>query len=135
MSGTASGGVVRRGSRSLVSRGADEGPARVLRVDPRDGARGVLRDTLIVLRLSHPADPASVTQASFSVADAQGVVPGGAVLDPAGLVLIWRGDRLLVPDVAHLALAHGLRDRRGRPFDAHASRFVPCPLTTRDLAL
>lgn len=119
--------------RDLVRR-ADDGPARVLRIDPGDGATGVLRDAIVVACLSHPADAGSVSDETLRVRDARGVVPGSVRLDPAGLALVWQPKRPLTPGEPHCAEARGMRDRCGRPFAPCSTRFTPCALTAEDLA-
>ena len=108
-------------------------PVRVLRVEPRDGATGVFRDTPIVASLSHPLQPSSVTAEAFAVEDEEGAVPGHPALSADGRCVVWRAERLLVPGAAHRVTVAGLRDVRGRTMAPHRSGFVPCDLTFRDL--
>lgn len=110
-----------------------DGPVRVLRVDPRDGATGVFRDAPVVASLSHPMQASSVTAEAFAVEDDGGAVPGRTALSPDGHFVIWRAERLLVPGVAHRVRVAGLRDVRGRTMAPHQSGFVPCDLTLRDV--
>jgi hypothetical protein len=112
--------------------GADD-PARILRVEPRDGATGVFRDTPIVASVSHPLLPSSLTAEAFAVEDEIGAVPGRPALSPDGRCVVWRAERLLVPGAAHRVTVAGLRDVRGRTMAPHRSAFVPCDLTFRDL--
>lgn len=109
------------------------GPALVVRVDPEDGAGGVLRDSPVLLRLSRPLDPASLSRASFDVRDGEGSVPARVGLSPDGRVLIWRPARTLAGDAEHLVIASGLRDEGGREVAAHRSRFVTGRLGGVDL--
>ena len=51
-------------------------PPAVARVDPRDGATQVLRDAPVILRISQPLDPASLSLETVSVEDDGGAVPG-----------------------------------------------------------
>jgi hypothetical protein len=112
---------------------ADFAPA-VLGVEPADGATGVFRDVPILVRLSHPADPRSVTLATVQVEErGRGPLPGRIVLSPDGALLIWTADRELAAGVEHLVFACGLRDRLGRELPPHRSRFVPCDLTFESL--
>ena len=111
---------------------ADE--AWVMRASPDDGALFVLRDTPVLLRLSHPVDPACLEPGAVRVLDPQGEVPAGLRWTSEGRVVIWEPLRLLVPGVEHVVIARGLRDRRGRPVAEHWSRFVPCSLSREDLA-
>lgn len=114
--------------------GPDVAPA-VARVDPRDGATQVLRDAPVILRISQPLDPESLSLETVSVEDDGGTVPGRLRLSPDFLVVIWGGDRPLRPGILHFVVARGLRDRRGRPVNPHWSRFVPCDLAREDLRL
>ena len=112
---------------------APEGQAWVTKVDPGDGATGVFRDALVLARLSHPADAASV-HGGFRVEESGGAeVPGEILLSPDGHLLIWTAARPLVPGVEHLVTADGLRDHRGRQVVPHRSRFVPCGLARGDV--
>ena len=124
-----------RGRRPLLTRGVDDGPARVLRIDPGDGAKGVLRDTFVVVRLSHPADARTLSASSLRISDDCGAVPGRGELDPGQTVLIWRAERLLAPAVEHRIVVDGLHDPSGRPFAGCTTRFEPCWLTSGDLAI
>jgi hypothetical protein len=112
---------------------AADGPLRVLRVEPRDGATGVFRDTPIVASLSHALEPSSVIAEAVAVEDDQGKVPGSSALSADGRCVVWRAERLLVPGAAHRVTVAGLRDLRGRPIAPHRSAFVPCDLAFRDL--
>ena len=107
--------------------------AWVMHSTPEDGASFVLRDTPVLLRLSHAADPSSLTPSAVRVLDPCGEVPGALRWVSFGHVLIWRPLRLLVPGVEHVVHAAGLRDRRGREVAAHMSRFVACGLSSLDL--
>jgi len=107
--------------------------ARILYVDPTDGATGVFCDALVVASLSHAVDAGSITPEAFAVEDAEGAVPGRSTLTPDGRCLVWRGNRLLVPGVLHRVTVAGLRDLRGRALAPHRSRFIPCDLTYRDV--
>jgi hypothetical protein len=113
----------------------DDSAARVLRVDPTDGAAGVFRDAPIVLRLSHPADLASLSGETVMVQDPEGTLAGSLGHSPDAQVLYWRGARPFVPGVLHFIVACGLRDDRGRSVTKHVSRFVPCDLAREDLFL
>ncbi len=112
----------------------DLAPA-VARVDPRDGATQVLRDAPVILRISQPLDPESLSLETVSVEDDDGTVPGWVRLSPDSFVVIWGGDRPLRAFMLHFVVARGLRDRRGRPVHPHWSRFVPCDLAREDLRL
>lgn len=108
-------------------------PAWVMHTTPEDGAMFVLRDTPVLLRLSHAVDPISVKASAVRVLDANGDVPGGVRWAAEGHVVIWEPRRLLVPGVEHVVIARGLTDRRGRALAEHWSRFVPCGLSREDL--
>ena len=120
--------------RATVALGDEpEQPAWVTHVAPEDGAMFVLRDTPILLRLSHPADPASFAHGVL-VLDAIGEVPTEIRGLSEGFVVLIQPRRLLVPGVEHVLIVRGLRDRRGRPMAEHWSRFVPCGLARDDLS-
>jgi len=112
--------------------GGDD-PTRVLRVDPTDGLTGVFRDTPVLVRLSRPAQAASLCSDTFHVEDARGRVPGRTRLSPDGRVVIWRGDRLLESAVRHTLVVAGLRDERSREVTPHRSHFVPSTLSWSEL--
>lgn len=112
---------------------AETGPAWVMRTSPEDGAVFVLRDTPVLLRLSHAVDPTSVAASAVRVLDAEGEVPAGLRWTALGHVVVWEATRLLMPGVEHVVIARGLRDRRGREVAEHWSRFVPCGLSGEDL--
>ena len=107
--------------------------AAVVRVDPADGVAGVFRDAPVLVRLSRPADPASVSSATVRVEDPEGDVPGFVHLTQDARVVIWRGQRLLLPGVLHFVVVTGVRSARGALVAAHMSRFVSCALAWRDL--
>jgi hypothetical protein len=111
----------------------DVGVAFVAHVEPGDGAAGVFRDAVVLARLSHPVDPGSLSEATFQVVSATGLVPSHVELSSDRRVLIWRPDRLLDAGLEHQVVAEGLRDQRGRPVAPHRSRFVPGTLAFRDL--
>lgn len=108
-------------------------PARVVRIDPADGATGVFLDDPVVASLSHPADIASATAETFRVADDGGDVPGHLRFSLDARVLVWTPQRPLRPGVEHTVKIAGLRDLRGRQMAPHASRFAPCRFSARDV--
>jgi hypothetical protein len=103
-------------------------PARVLRVDPRDGAMGVFRDSPVIVRLSQPVDPFSISAATFHVEGPRGAVPGRAGLSPDAECVIWSAEEPFALDALHFVVVRGLVDQRGRPVAPHVSRFVSCDL-------
>jgi hypothetical protein len=107
--------------------------AWVMHTTPEDGASFVLRDTPVLLRVSHAVEPTSITSSALRVLDPRGDVPGALRSANDGHVLIWEPLRLLVPGVEHVVIARGLRDRRGRDVAEHWSRFVACGLSSHDL--
>ena len=107
-------------------------PTWVVRVDPGDGSAFVLRDTPVLVRLSGPVNPASVTHRSFCVVDAHGPVPAELSLSADQRVVIWSPQRLMVPAMEHELLVCGLLDCRGQVVPNHASRFYPCGLARED---
>jgi hypothetical protein len=128
--------VSRFGLRSntlVFGSGWGDDPTRVLRVDPADGLTCVFRDTPVLVRLSRPAQEASLSEATFRIEDPEGAVPGFARLSPDGHVVIWRGYRLLDPGIDHAVVLAGVLDHRGRPVAPYRSRFVPCTLVRAEL--
>jgi hypothetical protein len=111
-----------------------DGPAGVVRVDPPDGAVGVLADTPVVARLSHAVDPDSVTPASFQVWVHGTPAPGTLRRSPDGHLLVWSPSSALDPGVVHDVRIQGLKDLRGRQIAPHASSFTPCDLISPDLS-
>lgn len=109
-------------------------PARVLRVEPVDGATGVLRDAAVLLKLSAPVDESSLALGAVTVRDDQGAVPGHLLVSGEGDLLVWQPQRRLSPEALHFVLARGLRDAHGRELPEHCSRFVAGPLALADLA-
>jgi hypothetical protein len=79
---------------SPSARGPRE-PIRVLRVDPLDGAMGVLRDAPVLARFDRPIGEERLTPESFRVRDASGEVPARLRLSPDGRVAIWLAERRL----------------------------------------
>ncbi|MBN2369979.1 MAG: hypothetical protein JXO72_05780 [Vicinamibacteria bacterium] len=115
-------------------RTAPSGTTSVERIDPDDGSCGVFRDTIILIRLSYPIDPLSLSNESVRVETPDGTVPGRVALSPDGAVLLWRAHSLLEPRCIHVVLAEGLRDTRGEAVDRRTSRFMTSDLTLGDLA-
>jgi hypothetical protein len=109
-------------------------PPWVVRIDPRDGARMVLRDTPVLIRLSRPADVRSLSDRSVRVLDPAGPVPARLSLSADGCVVIWQPQRLLVPGVEHVVVSAGLRDCRGATVVPLRTSFVPCGLARPEIA-
>jgi hypothetical protein len=131
--GVGSGG--RGTSRGRHDLPEEDTPARVVRVEPADGATGVLRDSPVVVRLSHPADPLSVNSATLRVEDPCGPVAARPFVSPDGLVVLCIPDRPLIAGVPHAVVARGLRDRKNREVAPHESRFVPAELCLSELSV
>ena len=112
---------------------ADDAGARLLRIEPRDGAVCVFRDTPVIAHFSRPLDADSVGPDSFRVWDDRGAVAGLVRLSPDASVLIWEPGVPLVANVHHFVIASGLRDVRGHELASHLSRFLTCDLTRKDL--
>jgi hypothetical protein len=108
------------------------GPAFVSAVEPGDGALGVFRDTVVVLRFSEPLEPRHLGQ-GVRLCDPEGPVPTRLELTPDGRVLTCRPARLLRAGVAHEVEADALYDRHGRPIRPHRSRFTPGQLAFCDV--
>lgn len=104
-------------------------PFHVERVEPPDGARGVLQDDPVLVRLSAPVDADRLAEATLEVREADGTVPARIQTLDGGRVLVCWPSRWLRPGREHLLVARGLRDRHGREAPALASRFTPGPLS------
>jgi hypothetical protein len=111
----------------------DERSLRVQHLDPPDGARGVFRDAPVVVRLSRPVDPMTVSPETFLVIDEHGPVPGGVWTSLDGRVAVWTPARLLVAGRLHCVRLAGFRDRHGRELVVHESGFEPGDLALGDL--
>lgn len=115
--------------------GAPEGDeARVVHIEPPDGARGVFRDTPVVASLSRPADAATISLETFVVLDDDGPVPGSVWTSLDGRVAVWTPARLLTAGMLHRVRVGPLRDAQGRALRLHESTFVPGHLALGDLA-
>ena len=85
---------------------ADAEEPSILRVNPEDGAVGVFRDTPVIVSLSHPVDPDSLTPGAFRVETSDGsVVEGRVTAQP----------RRRGPDLDGRCRAHGGRRPLRRP--------------------
>jgi hypothetical protein len=96
----------------------------VVRVDPVDGAAGVLGDAAVVLTFSHPVEPESLGSRTLRVRDGASAVDGQLALSPDGCVVIWMPQRSLRPGLEHVLEVSGVRDRRGRDVRPHQSTFT-----------
>jgi len=105
----------------------------VIRVDPADGASGVLADAPVVLTLSHPADAATLTVRTVRVREGALPLPGHIAVSPDGCVVIWIPELPLQAGVEHVLEVSGLRDRRGREVRPHRSAFTVGHHTLDDL--
>lgn len=110
-----------------------DGPGRVVRIDPEDGATGVFTDDPIVVTLSLPADLTTLTAETFRVTGEDGEVKGQRRASPDARVLIWTPDDFLTEGATHHVRIAGLRDLRGREMAEHQSTFVPCRFSALDL--
>lgn len=110
-----------------------DAPPSITRVEPPDGATQVLCDAPVIVRLSRPLDPASVSTETFSIQDSEGPVPGSVQISPDLRGVVWGGERHLRPGALHFVVARGLRDDRGRPIPPLWSCFIPCDLARDDL--
>ena len=97
----------------------------VERVEPPDGARGVLRGDPVLVRLSAPVDVDRLHEATLEIREAEGPVPSRVQTLDGGRVLVWWPGRLLRPGHEHRLVARGLRDRKGREAPPLSSRFTP----------
>jgi hypothetical protein len=110
-------------------------PFHVERVDPPDGATGVLRDDPVLVRLSAPVDVDRLEEATVEVREGDGTVPARLQTLDGGRVLVWWPGRRLRPGREHHLVASGLRDRRGREAPALSSRFTPGALSGREIRI
>lgn len=121
-----------RDLRRTLRRALDEGPTRIARIDPDDGAHGVFRDASVLAQFSAPADPRTLSPETFRIEDGDGVVPARLRLSPDRVVLIWTAERLLAPGVEHVVHVSGVRDTLGQAVEPHESRFVPCDFVSTE---
>jgi hypothetical protein len=105
----------------------------VVRVEPPDGASGILRDAPVLARVSHRLDSRTLCPESVRILNDSGPIAMRLELTRDGFVLICRPDRPLEAGVEHRFEIVGLRDARGREVMAHESRFVPGGLGLHDL--
>lgn len=107
--------------------------ARLLAVDPADGALGVLRDGAVVLRFSRALDPRSVTTGTIRLLADAGAVPAFLSLSPDRRLVVCAPQRALAPEAMHFVVAEGVRDAEGRELPRHLSRFRTGPVAIGDL--
>jgi hypothetical protein len=105
----------------------------VVRVEPPDGASGILRDAPVLARISHRLDARTLSPDAIRIVGEDGPVPMRIELSRDGFVLICRPERPLEAGVEHRFEIIGLRDARGREVQPHESRFVPGGLGLHDL--
>jgi len=131
----AHGGARRLRMSGTVCGGPPEGEeARVVHIEPPDGARGVFRDTPVVASFSRPVDPATITLDTFVVLDDDGPVAGSVWTSLDGRVVVWTPARRLTAGMLHRVRLGPLRDVPGRAIRLHESTFVPGHLALGDLA-
>lgn len=108
-------------------------PFHVERVEPPDGARGVLRDDPVLVRLSAPLHADGLADATLEVWDGAAPLPARLELLDRGRVLVCWPRALLRPGREHRVVARGLRDGLGREAPPLASRFTPGALSGEDI--
>jgi hypothetical protein len=109
-------------------------PFRVRRVEPPDGAHGVLRDDPVLLLLTGPVDPDRLHEARVAVWEEGGAVPSRMEPLDGGRVLVLRPRRPLRAGRLHRLRIEGLHDRHGREAPRIDSRFTTGPLAGAELA-
>jgi hypothetical protein len=109
-------------------------PFRVRRVEPPDGARGVLRDDPVLLLLTSPLDPDRLHEATVAMWEEEGPVPSRLQPLDGGRVLVLRPRRPLRAGCVHRLRIEGLRDRKGREAPRVDSRFTTGSLAGAELA-
>jgi Big-like domain-containing protein len=111
---------------------SEDGP-RVLRIDPRDGARTVFGDAPVVITLSHPVDPQTLGPRTVRLRAGDEAPAGRLTLSPDACVVIWTPERPLPGGREHAVEVSGVRDRRGREVRPHRSVFTVAPLSFDEL--
>lgn len=109
-------------------------PFRVRRVEPPDGAHGVLRDDPVLLLLTGYLDPDRLHEAEVALWEEGGAVPSRMEPLDGGRVLVLRPRRPLRPGRLHRLRVEGLRDRQGREAPRVDSGFTTGPLAGAELA-
>ena len=108
-----------------MRRGVVASPFRVERVEPPDGARGVLRGDPVLVRFSAPVDVDRLHEATLEIHGPGGAVPSRVQALDSGRVVVWWPRCLLSPDQEHRVVARGFKDCRGREAPPMTSRFTP----------
>ena len=108
-------------------------PFHIERVDPPDGARGVLRDDPVLVRLSAPLHADGLAAVTLEVRHGDLPVPARLELLDRGRVLVWWPRDPLQGGQEHCLVVRGLRDRLGREAPEVASRFTPGALSGDDI--
>jgi len=107
-------------------------PFRVVRVEPPDGARGVLRDDPILLLLSGPVDADRLGEAMVELREAEGALPSRVESLAGGRVLVLRALRRFSAGREHRLRVEGLRDALGHEAPPLDVRFVTGPVAGAD---
>jgi hypothetical protein len=128
------GGRRLRTSGTVWGDAPEDEQARVVHIEPPDGARGVFRDTPVVASFSRPADGGTISLETFVVLDDDGPVAGTVWTSVDGRVAVWTPARLLTAGMLHRVRLGPLADAQGRAVRLHESTFVPGHLALGDLA-
>ena len=107
--------------------------AWVVRIDPADGAAGVLGDAPVVVTFSHPVASHSLGHRTLRVWEGLFPVTGRLTLSPDACVVIWSPERPMRAGMEHTVEIAGLRDQRGREVQRHRSAFTVGSHTLEDL--
>ena len=108
-------------------------PFRVLRVEPPDGARGVLRDDPVLLLLTGPLDSDRLHEATVAMWEEEEPVSSHLEALDGGRVLLVRPRHHLRAGRLHRLRIEGLRDRKGREAPPVDSHFTTGPLAGVEL--
>jgi hypothetical protein len=116
--------VERAGLRSNAVPCSGLGQPRFVRADPEDGAAGVWRDPVLVLRSSHALDRVTLAPACVVLLGPAGAVACRSLLSPDRRALVCRPLHLLEPRTGYTLRVAGLCDVAGRPLPAFSSTFT-----------
>jgi len=105
----------------------------VVSVEPRDGARGVLRDDPIVILLSVPVDADRLAEAAVEVREGEADVEVRLEAVAGGRVIVLHPLRALGAGREACLRVRGLRDARGREAPPLVSRFTTGAVSAREL--